>query len=70
MHFFSKWIRVRGINEIKISDSYWLTGTEDLTHQGLKDLGEEVGKAVNGLKNFLDPFFKRDRVIYRVIHSE
>ena len=53
-----------------IRDSYWLTGTEDLTHQGLKDLGEQVGKAVNGLKNFLDPFFKRDRVIYRVIHSE
>lgn len=45
-------------------------GNRRFNAQGLKDLGEQVGKAVNGLKNFLDPFFKRDRVIYRVIHSE
>ena len=60
MHFFSKWIRVREINGIKISDSYWLTGTGGLTHQGLKDLGKQIWKVVNGYKKFFSPFLLKE----------
>lgn len=47
---------MREINGIKISDSYWLTGTGGLTHQGLKDLGKQIWKVINGYKKFFSPF--------------